>query len=249
MLASTSLASIGETTFDVVNEPVAAGPLIVRPGVQVAGSIRTATGMTIPIEYDSLAVVLESTRMWWSQALPLPMRSDSSGDFSSEAARSFNLVAVGPYRVRVEGLPSGLYVSSLRYGAQDVLRQGFLQASAATEGERLDIVIDGPGGIVDGIVRNAADEPIPSAWVVLIPDAQRRQNVDLFRTALTDQTGRFSIDAVPPGGYGVLAWTGAVRQDWLDPTSLSAFETQTERIQIDNGDRETLDLDAIGRSD
>ena len=42
--------------------------------------------------------------------------------------------------------------------------------------------------------------------VVLIPPEERRQNLALYRTALTNAQGAFTLTGVPPGPYKLFAW-------------------------------------------
>jgi hypothetical protein len=123
-----------------------------------------------------------------------------------------------------------------------VNRRGFFDASAATLSDTLDLVIAGPGGTVEGIVRDARDRPGAGSQVVLVPTGERRENPSAFQTAFADEAGRFSIRGVPPGDYGVLAWEDVPEGAWLNAEFLSDFETRMERLHIETTDREILDI-------
>jgi hypothetical protein len=237
--------SVGHLSFNVVDRDVNAGTMVFRPLVRVQGNIRTAESVALGAGYEHLEVAFKPLEPWnagLSALYTLPLQPTTSGAFRHELSE-------GRYRINVFGLPSDLYLASVRYGVQDVTRQGFFEAVAVTADQVIELVIDGPGGIVEGIVRDERDDPAPDSQVVLVPSADRRQNLDLFRAVFTDQTGRFSVRGVPPGDYGVLAWEDVPEGAWLNAEFLGRFETRMERIRVEKGDREVLDIGIIAGRD
>jgi hypothetical protein len=64
--------------------------------------------------------------------------------------------------------------------------------------EALNVVISPNTGVVDGVVSNTEGRPIPGARVVLIPEGNRERR-ELFRPAVSDANGRFSLTGISPG--------------------------------------------------
>ena len=143
----------------------------------------------------------------------------------------------------VDGAVAGIddTFSSARFGGREVLTSGFTVSSDARS--VLDLSIASSGGVVAGVVRGAKDEPISNGTVVLIPP--NRENLNLYRTASTDQFGVFSIAGVPPGEYSVLAWTEARGKAYLDPVFLKAVENQAAKVVVQRGFTNTINVRAI----
>lgn len=88
------------------------------------------------------------------------------------------------------------------------------------------------GGRVDGVVRNAKDEPVADSMVALIPSQNRRGNLLLFKSISSDQDGRFSIRGVAPGEYTLLAWEDVEANATRNEDFLKEFETRGVRITV-----------------
>src|SRR6185436_19034316 len=106
----------------------------------------------------------------------------------------------GEYRVSIFGLPWGYYIKSAQLGSVDVLSKPLRFTGAGSES--LELLLSSGVASIEGIVRGEKQEPIAAAQVVLVPD-RNRDRIELFRTASSDENGRFSISAVPPGDYRV----------------------------------------------
>jgi hypothetical protein len=65
---------------------------------------------------------------------------------------------------------------------------------------------------------------------VLIP--AQRTRTDLFRTAITDQSGRFTMPNVPPGEYKVFSWEAIDNASYFDPDVLKQHEQQGKAIRV-----------------
>jgi len=244
MFSRAHLDSVASLRFDVVNRDVDAGTTVLPPSVRIRGALRSAVGIEMATPYEELLVILEPYGHWSTFANSWRIRPEESGELADQLPR-YDTIAPGRYRVQLLGLPSVLYTGSIRFGFQDVIRQGFFEVSAASDDQMLEIVVDGPAAVVEGVVRDAAREPVPGSRVVLVPMANERQNLDLFRVAVTDHLGRFGIRGVRPGDYGVLAWEDVPEEAWLSEEFLAPYETRMEHVQVGEGGREILDLPVI----
>jgi len=163
---------------------------------------------------------------------------------------AFVLNDVNPerYDVTVPGLPDGYYLKAVRAGDADVLDAG-LDITAGTPWP-IEIPISPRAGVVTGVVRNQkADEPAFRAAVALIPREKARRERDTFyRTAISDQYGRFTLANIAPGEYKVFAWEQIGAGDsYMDPDFIQPVEDKGQAVTIHEGDKLDIKLSAIPR--
>jgi hypothetical protein len=72
--------------------------------------------------------------------------------------------------------------------------------------------------------------------------------MDLYRTATSDQQGRFTFSNVAPGDYKVLAWEDVPRGAYTDPAFLKNYEDRGRSITIDKGETESVQIAVITSS-
>jgi hypothetical protein len=158
---------------------------------------------------------------------------------------SFTLSNIGPdrYRLNAFGLPEDYYIKSALLGDKEALDSllDFTQGASGT----LEILLSSNGGQVEGVVLNAAEQPVSGAAVVLVPDEPRRAQTRLYKEAATDQYGRFNIKGIAPGGYKLFAWEEVESGAYQDPDFLKTFEVLGERKAIREGSRESAQLKLI----
>jgi protocatechuate 3,4-dioxygenase beta subunit len=78
----------------------------------------------------------------------------------------------------------------------------------------------------------------------LIPD-QVRDRTELYKTATTDQNGRFTLRGVPPGGYRIYGWEVIEANAWFDRDVLAQYENQGKPIRILEAAKENVELRMI----
>jgi hypothetical protein len=169
------------------------------------------------------------------------------GRFSAEVKDdgSFALENVNAdnYTVSVYGLPQNFYVKSIRMGDVDGLDAG-LDLTRGSTGA-LDIVVSPNGGQVEGTVADPNGQSASGATVVLVPDAPRREQSALFKTASTNTSGHFSIQGITPGDYKLFAWEDVETGAYQDSEFLKPFESAGESVTIREGGRESRQLKLI----
>jgi hypothetical protein len=138
-----------------------------------------------------------------------------------------------------------VYVKSIRQGQQEVTWTGFDVAPGADADEELTVVLSPNGGVIEGSVKNAKDEPAMAALVTLIPGAGRRSVMRLYKTANTDQNGRFTIQGVTPGEYKIYAWETMEESAYEDPEFMKLHESEGEAVSVKEHGHETVTLKAI----
>jgi hypothetical protein len=224
----------------VVKQPVDLGnsnvdDLIVQlsAGIEVKGQVRVdGTG---DVNLGNINVSLDSQGpMLMGRAFG---RVKDDGSFVLDGVNADN------YTVTVRGLPQNFYVKSVRMGDVDGLETG-LDLTRGSTGI-LDIVISPNGGQVEGTVTDPKGQMSPSATVVLVPDAPRREQSALFKTASSDTSGHFSLQGITPGDYKLFAWEDVESGAYQDPEFLKPFESAGESVTIREGGRESRQLKLI----
>jgi ferric-dicitrate binding protein FerR (iron transport regulator) len=142
---------------------------------------------------------------------------------SMERPAMLKHLAEGTYSVGVPDLPPDRYVSRMTYSGQDVLSSG-LVLDGVNSGT-LEVVIDGPGGSVEGIVRGVKGEAISNARVVLGN-----------RSVMSDKEGVFRFPSVRPGEYRLQAWEFALPGVYLDPEWRREYETRGTVVSVRKGE-------------
>jgi uncharacterized surface anchored protein len=151
-------------------------------------------------------------------------------------------VSPGEYRVSAAALPPGYYVKEARLDQTDVLDQP-MRFSGTVSGP-LDVVVSANGGQIEGNVVNDKQKPMPGIQAVLIP-AQGISRIDLYKTAGTDNNGRFTMRGIPPGDYKVFAWEALEQNAWFDSDLLRQYEQKGKFMHIAEGAKEIVEVKVI----
>ena len=159
-------------------------------------------------------------------------------------------IPAGDYRVDIhpflsvppeENAPPALrdlYVRSLRFGKDDVLSDGL--RIEGTSANRMDVVVGTNGGVVAGRILRDKRVAVVNARAVLVPNAARQRG-DLYKSALTDDTGQFEIRGVAPGDYKLFAWELVEFGAWQDPQFIKLYEKRGTSVRVNAGGRQSVD--------
>jgi hypothetical protein len=144
----------------------------------------------------------------------------------------------------VQGNPLGnVFVRSIRYGSADVLSDG-LQLETHTPNQRLQIIL-APGGALAGVVTNDRREPMANAKVALVPDFAYRNRDELYKSATTDASGKFSIQGIAAGDYRVFSWEDIVDGAWQDAEVLREAAGRATTVRIREGETSAVEVLSI----
>jgi hypothetical protein len=221
------------TTLSVTG-PIEDLELPIRPGVQLKGRL-AVEGAPQPKGLTVTLNTLEQTALGIFP--PIPVGED--GAFSGAD------VNLDRYRVTVNGLPQGFYVKSIRLGAAEAL-ENTLDLTRAPE-QPLEIVVSAKAASIAGVVKAAGGAPDSGVTVVLVPrSAKRRNRAEWYRSAVTDQNGKFLLAGLAPGEYTLLAWEDVEDGAWFDPDFLKPIEAKGTPITVGEGAAETVELKAMG---
>jgi hypothetical protein len=182
--------------------------IVMKPQVDLKGMM-VVDGDSSLIRPETIKVALR-TKERLSSTVPIrdmmSMAVSATGDFVLA-----NLLPDARFGLWVSGIPADAYVSDIRQGARSIYREGGLFIANPSEGA-LEIHVDARGGTITGTVRDALNQPAKQVSVVVIPDAPRRANSLLYKRAVTDASGAFTVRGIAPGDYHLLAWTVAPPQ-------------------------------------
>jgi hypothetical protein len=146
------------------------------------------------------------------------------------------------YTIQLGAMPPGVYVKSMSFGSQDVLR-GKLDMGAASSGV-LEIVLSRNAAALTGKVTDAAGS-MQGVRVTAWPrNAEQGGRVHL---ANTDQDGNFSIADLAPGDYWAAAWEALPAALSGDPGFLGRFQSSAAAVRLEEGARAKPDLKVIPR--
>jgi hypothetical protein len=211
--------------FTIVDRDVDAGTLTLFPSITVSGEIKTEGPM--PAEWKLSGVQIGLRPLDVRDYVAVRGFAVVDGRFSTG-----NTVGQGSYQFYISGLHENLYLATATRNGRDLLAGG--------------LVIEGPeaatvaltlreGGRVEGIVRNAKDEPAADSMVALIPAQNRRGNLLLYKSISADQDGRFSLRGVAPGEYTLLAWAESEANATRNADFLKEFETRGILLTVREG--------------
>jgi len=165
----------------------------------------------------------------------------SDGKVAEDGAFKVEGISADKYYLNFYGLPEGSYVRSARMGGQEVLDNG-LDLTQSEGSVKLEITLSPKAGVIEGVVQGKDKKPAPGAWVTLVPEPARPELRYLYKSASSDQNGRFGIKGVAPGDYKLYAWEEPVFNPFSDPDLFKPFETKGVKVSLQENKREQAEL-------
>lgn len=199
------------TPVEVGSENVTGIQSVIRPGASMKGHV-TITGNppaaapNRPVQPLNIANV--RLQFQPRENLPPLVRAGSQASITIDTDGSFNLVNLveGQYSIiGVAGLPADAYVSEMRLDSRNVSDDGIINIAGNSQ-VNLEVIISRGGGTIQGTVQDAKHNPVTATRITLIPDPPRRENLLLYKTAVSNAMGMFTLNGVAPGTYKLFAW-------------------------------------------
>lgn len=169
--------------------------------------------------------------------------SSDDAKVQPDGSFAYKNVPEGTYRIFFWGATQDCFVQSARYGSADALTDGF--ALRRGSDASLEVTVSSRGARIEGVVKNSDELPAAGVWVTLVPDIARRNQERLYKSATTDQYGRFVLRGIAPGEYKLFSWDEVERGAWQDADFLQPFEDRGQRVRLDLGAREMVELRLI----
>jgi len=221
-----------------VDEGGADGVIVdLLPSVEVAGHVRFEGES--PVKPENL----------WLTLVPvdLPEIGGAGSQPSSDGSFKIPDVAQGVYRVRLNGW-GDLYLKSATLGGRENADESFT-VNRDTPSSTLEVVLSARAGHIEGTVVDDQKKPVANAFVVFVPDPNRRNREDLFRENGTNQEGQFVLAGIPPGEYTLLAWLSPQGVQYRNPDWLAQYETRGTAVRVSEATRLNLQVRAIPLDD
>jgi len=231
----------GRTAVDVGNADVEGVVVAMSPSIDIAGQV-TVDGILDSAVAGKHPIVALRNENYRGPDVSARFR-ELFASFNTPDRFIINDAIEGDYRVDVTDLPSGTYLRSIRFGAAQV-PDGILHLDPRSS-DRIEIVLGTNVGALEGIVTDKDRRPLANTTVVVAPDAALLQRLDLYRSATTDESGRFRIDGIAPADYLVFAWEDIEDRLWLDPDFIGRNASTGRRIRVTERGRENIELIAI----
>lgn len=226
-----------QTTSQTVN--VAGGDveglnLIIAPGVDLPGRVVVVQGQ-VNVPVSQLRVVLQPKVPELFGVHAAAVKPDGTFVLGG--------VGEGSYQVAVFGGSPDTFVKSANFGGDDVLEKGLDVSRSAPSS--LEIVVNFAGARIDGLVLNSDSLPVAAVRVVLVPDSAHRGQRRLFKSATTDEFGRYALRGIAPGRYELFAWEEVDENAWEDPDFLGSWEGQGTPVRVEDGSGKMIELKLI----
>jgi carboxypeptidase family protein len=227
----------GSAPIKVIDKDVEDVVVTVSTGVNTTGRI-TVEGLSLSAipNLDRMRFTLAPVITMINQTAPVVFPPAADGSFQVVGLRENEYRAQFP----AAAVP-GMYVKSITYGGDDILGKP-LKFSGSGSGT-FDVVLRSGAVQITGTVTDARSQPVTGIQVVLVPG--QRTRTDLFRTAITDQNGRFTMPNIPPAEYKLFSWEAIDNQGFYDPDFLNQYEQQGKAIQVTENSNPNIEVKLI----
>lgn len=138
-------------------------------------------------------------------------------------------------------------MKELRYDRLDALSQAIDVVQRGQDVPTLDILLSPNVSQIEGIVSDPRLQPAAGVLAVLIPDSNR-DRLDLYKTATTDQNGRFTLRGIPPGDYKLFAWEDLEPNGYFDPDLLRRSEGLGKAVRVAESSTQSVNVQVIPKN-
>lgn len=229
---------MAQVAVDVLDGEVDGLTLTPGLGISIRGRLRIEGEASLESIGD-----LERLRVTLRPATPETLANPvEHRPMSAEGVFTLTDVLPGYYFVTVQSLPESYYLKEGSSGQVDVLGQPMVISGSPPE--PLDIVVSPQGAQIDGVVLDDERKPVTGIEAVLVPIRQPRR-IHLYRTAVTDRSGRFAWRAITPGEYRVFAWEAIESFGYFDEDFLRRSESKGTPLRVVEAGRETVEVKLI----
>lgn len=139
------------------------------------------------------------------------------------------------YYLLASHIPPGSYMATLRQG--DRIEEAY-PFRALMNGIPVKITLRGDGGVLRGAATRDK-RPAPGVFLALASLADRPAKQ--FRTALSDDSGRFQLTAIPPGIYDLFVFRS--EQDFIGEPSLTEALAKQGHLTIRKGENAPVTIE------
>jgi protocatechuate 3,4-dioxygenase beta subunit len=220
--------------------------LVLTPGFDISGSVQVEGAPPVAPKPDGsqpapqprrLQVTLQSAE----RIGPIPRALvEDDGTFV------LHNVMGSVYQINTFSGP-GQYLKTIRFGDRDI--PGAEIDLTQQSGGSLKLVFGTDGGQIDGTVQNKTGDNAAGIMVLVAPGEEFEGRGDLFKQAMTDESGHFHVQDVAPGNYKVFAWEEYDYMTSRSPEVRKIFESKAASVSVGANGRESIQLKAISGED
>jgi hypothetical protein len=162
-------------------------------------------------------------------------RLKEDGSFELKQVIGSNRLTVGP-------LPDGWAIRAIDRNGSDFTTQPLDTQGATIDSVTFSLTNRFP--VLSGSLRDEKGNAAVAGIAILFPDEGSLWVEDLrtVRTARVDQAGLFTIKAIRPGEYLVVAVPTVQNNQWNDPEYLETLRAQAKRVSLRDGENQQLEL-------
>ena len=188
------------TPIEVGSENVNDLTIVLSTPGTIKGRLRTASDATDAdhLDFSKLTFSVAFAELTIALGGSPSARLNQAGEFQFERLSEANVF------LRPSYLDDGWFISEMQLDGQDVMGSAF--SSKPGRESTLEVTISNAGGAVTGIIKDFQDRPLKSARFALLPELRLRGNPLLLKTGVANANGDFTIDAIRPGNYTLLAF-------------------------------------------
>jgi protocatechuate 3,4-dioxygenase beta subunit len=245
----------GRTLADIFTESVMADRRVAQIPADVAGAdvdglvivVSAATSIRgrLRVEGRTLAAVgsLDGVQVTLRPVTTTGTTSNRHRLMSADGVFRLDNVSPGDYFTTVQPLPPDYYVKAASLDQAEALEQPLVISGAASG--TLDVLLSPSAGRVEGTVLDGRGQGVPGVQAVLVPSQRLRWRSDLFRTATTDDNGRFSLIGIPPGDYSLFSWEALESFAYFDEDVLRRFAASGMFVRVAESSTATAQVTII----
>jgi hypothetical protein len=204
-----------------------------QPAMEVTGEVRLPDDATIKPSQVSVTLFPKDFSMFG------PMQNARVNDDGTFVLKN---VMPDTYRV-VANVGGPLFLRSVQIGQQEAPNREITIVAGAPP--VLTLILSSGVGEVTGRVTAESQTSPEGTMVVLVPPEDKRTQQDLYRTAMVDASGAFTVKAVPPGDYSIYAFDTVEPGAWQDPEFLSRFDGKAKKIAVRERETATAEVSVL----
>ena len=179
------------TPIEVGSENVNDLTIVLSTPGTIKGRLRTASDATDAdhLDFSKLTFSVAFAELTIALGGSPSARLNQAGEFQFERLSEANAF------LRPSYLDDGWFISEMQLDGQDVMGSAF--SSKPGRESTLEVT---------GIIKDFQNRPLKSARFALLPELRLRGNPLLLKTGVANANGDFTIDAIRPGNYTLLAF-------------------------------------------
>jgi len=214
---------------------------MVSPGITIPGRIRLDGPQQIAGNQNPYERFNVSLQTGSGPNILAMLGGGGNSKPTADGTFSLSRITPGDYKISVTGMLPNMYVKEARLDQIDIL-------GGVTIGDRvsgtLEVTISSTAGQLEGTIIDTLSKPVTGVQAVLIPDKNRERR-ELYKMALSDMDGHFTIRGLVPGNYKLFAWEDIEAFSYFDPDVLKDYEQKGKAITIRESSKETVEMKLI----